>query len=174
MTLPNTKRLTFNRFSENDANLLFQLNGDPEVMRYITLGKPMTLDEVKIRSIPRIMKSYSHGKEFGIFPAYLIDSGRFIGWFQFEPDTKLENAVEIGWRLKKEFWGQGYATEGARFLVEKGIQMKKLIVARAMSENAASIRVMEKAGLQFAEEFWGDYEPRSEKPTVLFELKPNG
>ena len=49
--------------------------------------------------------------------------------------------------------------------------MNQKIVARAMSENKESIRVMEKAGLKFVEEFWGDYEPRSGNPDVLYELK---
>ncbi len=172
MALPNTKRLTFGKFSENDADLLFQLNGDSNVMKYITLGKPMTLEKVKTKSIPRIMKSYTYGNDFGIFPAYLIETGEYIGWFQFEPDHELDNTIEIGWRLKKEFWGNGYATEGARALVVKGIQMKKIIVARAMSENMASIRVMEKAGLKFVKEFWYDYEPRSGEPDVLYKLIP--
>ena len=50
--------------------------------------------------------------------------------------------------------------------------MGKLIVARAMIENKASIRVMVKAGLKFAEEFWGDYEPHSGRPDVRYELLP--
>ena len=49
--------------------------------------------------------------------------------------------------------------------------MGKLIVARAMIDNKASIRVMEKAGLKFAENFWGEYEPHSDKPDVRYELK---
>ena len=171
MTFPNTKRLTFGEFSKEDAELLFQLNGNPDVMKYITLGKPMTLSEVKTRSIPRIMKSYTYEKDFGIFPARLIESGDYIGWFQFEPDHEIESAIEIGWRLKKEYWGNGYATEGAKLLVEMGKQMNRKIVARAMSENKESIRVMEKAGLKFVEEFWDDYEPRSSNPDVLYELK---
>ena len=50
--------------------------------------------------------------------------------------------------------------------------MDKLIVARAMIDNIASIRVMEKAGLKFSEEFWGDYEPHSDRPDVRYELLP--
>jgi len=57
-------------------------------------------------------------------------------------------------------------------LVEDGLKMNKMIGAKAMSENKASIRIMEKAGLNFAEEFWGDYEPHSKNPDVCYELKP--
>jgi len=171
MTFPNTKRLTFGEFSKEDAELLFQLNGNPDVMKYITLGKLMTLSEVKTKSIPRILQSYSHGDEYGIFPARLISTNEYIGWFQFEPDAERENTAEIGWRLKKEFWGNGYATEGAKLLVTLGRQLNTTIVARAMSENKASIRIMEKAGLKFVEEFWGDYEPHSGNPDVLYTIE---
>ena len=51
--------------------------------------------------------------------------------------------------MKKQYWGNGYATEVAIVLCELGIKMGKTIVARAMIENLASIRVMEKAGLKF-------------------------
>ena len=96
----------------------------------------------------------------------------YIGSFQFEPDKHISNAIEIGWRLKKEYWGNGYATEVACALVNKGIQLNKKIVARAMIENLASIRVMQKVGLKFAEEFWGDYKPHSGSPDVRYELSP--
>ena len=97
-----------------------------------------------------------------------INSDEYIGWFQFEQDKELKNAIEIGWRLKKQHWGNGYATEVAIALSEMGIEMGKTIVARAMIENLASIRVMEKAGLEFEKEFWGDYEPHSGSPDVLY------
>ena len=98
----------------------------------------------------------------------MINSDEYIGWFQFEKDKEFEDSIEIGWRLKKQYWGNGYATEVATVLCELGIKMGKTIVARAMIENLASIRVMEKAGLKFEKEFWGDYDPHSGSPDVLY------
>ena len=103
MILTNTKRLTFGRYSEYDLEYLFELNGDSDVMKYITLGRPMTIEEVKNKSIPKIMKAYTHGPDFGIFPAFLINDYQYIGSFQFEPDYEIKNVIEIGWRLKKSF-----------------------------------------------------------------------
>ena len=137
----------------DEADLLFQLDGDADVMKYITLGIPRTMDEVIEKSMPRILKSYQDKTDFGIFAAYLINSEKYIGWFQFEEDKEFEHSIEIGWRLKKQYWGNGYATEVATVLCDLGIKMGKTIVARAMIENLASIRVMEKAGLKFEKEF---------------------
>ena len=129
----------------DEADLLFQLDGDADVMKYITLGIPRTMDEVIEKSMPRVLQSYQDKSDFGIFAAYLINLGEYIGWFQFEKDKEFEDSIEIGWRLKKQYWGNGYATEVAIVLCELGIKMGKTIVARAMVENLASIRVMEKA-----------------------------
>ena len=120
-----------------EADLLFQLDGDADVMKYITLGIPRTMDEVIEKSMPRILKSYQDKTDFGIFAAYLISSDKYIGWFQFEKDKEFEDSIEIGWRLKKQYWGNGYATEVAIVLCELGIKMGKTIVARAMVENLA-------------------------------------
>ena len=164
-----TERIYLKRFREDDIDLLFQLDGDSDVMKYITLGVSRTMEEVIEKSMPRILKSYQEHSDFGIFAAYLKNSDEYIGWFQFEQDKELKNAIEIGWRIKKQLWGNGYATEVAIALSEMGIEMGKTIVARAMIENLASIRVMEKAGLEFEKEFWGDYEPHSGNPDVLYQ-----
>jgi RimJ/RimL family protein N-acetyltransferase len=154
----------------DEADLLFQLDGDPDVMKYITLGIPRTMNEVIKESMPRILNSYQDKSGFGIFAAYLINSEKYIGWFQFEKDKEFDDSIEIGWRLKKQYWGNGYATEVATLLCKLGKKMGKTIVARAMIENLASIRVMEKAGLKFEKEFWGDYDPHSGSPDVLYKI----
>jgi len=173
MKIPlSTKKIILKKFNKNDVDLLFQIDSDPRVMKFITLGIPRTFEDIKNISLPRILNSYKNGQEFGLFAAYVKKTDDFIGWFQFEQDKDIDNAIEIGWRLKRDCWGNGYATEVAIALVEDGLKMNKMIGVKAMSENKASIRVMEKAGLNFAEEFWGDYEPHSENPDVRYELKP--
>ena len=118
--------------------------------------------------MPKIIDYYQKNPGFGIFPAYLNNSNEYIGWFQFMKDKEFKNAIEIGWRLKKEHWGNGYATEVAIGLRKTGIELGKIVVARAMIENIASIKVMKKAGLKFGNLFWGDYEPYSGNPDVLY------
>ena len=170
-----TRRIRLRKFTNNDINLIYQLDGDADVMRYITLGVPKSIKETKEYFHKRILTSYSDENNFGIFAAFLIKNNEFIGWFLFEKDKEvhpnlhnIKNAIEIGWRLRKEYWGRGYATEMAIELVETAKKMKRSVVAHTMIENQASIRVMEKAGLSFVKEFWGNYEPHSNKPDVLY------
>ena len=165
-----TERIELKKFSKNDINLLYDLDGDSDVMKYLTLGKAKTIDEVKKESMPRILKSYTNGINYGIFSAFLKCNNMYIGWFQFEQDKYIADAIEVGWRLKKEHWGNGYATEVGLSLVKKAKELNKKVVARAMKNNQASTRVMEKIGLKFVEEFWGDYKPHSGTPDVLYEL----
>lgn len=165
-----TERIELKKFSKSDIGLIYELDGDSDVMRYLSLGKPKTLDEVTKESMPRILKSYTNGHNYGIFAAYLKSNNTYIGWFQFEKDNDVKNAIEVGWRLKKEHWNNGYATEVGLSLVRKAKQLNKKIVARAMIGNKPSIRVMEKIGLRFVKEFWADYEPHSGAPDVLYEL----
>ena len=144
-----TRRIHLSRFRQEQVDFLFQLNGGPEEMKYITLGKQLTFEEVKSKSIPRIMQSYNYGEEFGIFSAYLNHTEHYIGWFQFEPDQEMNDAIEIGWRLKREFWGHGYATEAGRQVAhhvffDLGIPD---LTALIHPLNAASARVAEKVGL---------------------------
>ena len=93
-----------------------------------------------------------------------------IDWEQLVEDQFPEGDVEIGYFLKRTVWGNGYATEVGLSLVKKAKELNKKVVARTMIDNKASIRVMEKIGLKFVEEFWGDYKPHSGTPDVLYEL----
>ena len=97
-----TERIYLERFREDDTDLLFQLDGDADVMKYITLGVSRTIEEVIEKSMPRILKSYQENSDFGIFAAYLNNSDKYIGWFQFEKDKEFKDAIEIGWRLKNQ------------------------------------------------------------------------
>ena len=85
----NTKRIRLRKFTSNDVNLIYQLDGDTDVMRYITLGVPKTIKEAKEYLNKRILESYSSENDFGIFAAFLITNNEFIGWFLFEKDKEV-------------------------------------------------------------------------------------
>jgi RimJ/RimL family protein N-acetyltransferase len=87
-------------------------------------------------------------------------SGRFIGWFSLNYVPKTVE-VEVGYRLLPHAWGRGFATEGARALVSHGFETLGLyrIIGLTHPDNAASQRVLQKAGLRDAG--WGRYYDRN-------------
>ena len=150
----NTERMILRRFTEADADLLIALDADPEVMRHITAGRPTAPDEIRQQWLPQVIQQYEREQGLGFWAAIRRHDREFLGWFHLRP-TGQRDQLEIGYRLKRSAWGQGYATEGCRGLVHKALfeQGARQVVASALTANAASIRVMEKAGMKFQTTF---------------------
>ena len=150
-----TERLFLRRFTLDDAPLLYELDSDPEVMRYISKGKPTPLEKYIHKVLPRWLRYYETSDHLGYWAAHERASGDFTGWFHLRPDRIEEEAMDLGYRLRRRFWGRGYATEGSRALVEKAFTEWDIdrVVAHALTGNAASHRVMEKCGLRFEGRF---------------------
>lgn len=138
-----------------DIDDLARLDSDPEVMRYIADGRTASREDVE-RSIPRVMRTYALWPGLGTWYAARRDSGAFIGWFTFKYVPKTVE-VEVGYRLLRDAWGQGFATEGATACVRHGFESLGLyrIIGVTHPENVASQRVLLKAGLRDAG--WGRY-----------------
>lgn len=160
-----TQELILRQFTEQDADNLFLLDSDPEVMRFINGGKPTESEVIKKQGLPRLLEYYQKYKNFGFWATIEKSSNEFIGWFHFYPAIENKFAVELqlvnnheialGYRLRKSSWGKGYATEASQALVSKGFADLNVqrVVAWALTANKGSIRVMEKAGLKFEKEF---------------------
>ncbi len=181
-----TERLILRQFTESDAENLFELDSDREVIRFANLGiikggEPIDTDYETIRNktLPRLLAYYQKYEGYGFWAAIEKSSNEFIGWFQFRPalDSPFNvasglydnNDIELGYRLRKVSWGKGYATEGAKALVLKGFSElgTQRVVSSALAENRASSRVMEKAGLKF----WQKYiHPEIEPEVVVYAL----
>jgi len=150
-----TLRLDFREFVATDVPDVRRLDRDPEVMRFISDGKPSTKAQVeaRMRVIPRVYRLYPG---LGTWRASRRDSGAFVGWFSLKyiPDTV---EVEVGYRLLRSAWGKGFATEGARELVRYGFDSVGLhrIIGITHPDNLASQRVLMKVGL--AEAGFGRY-----------------
>ena len=150
-----TDRLVLRRFTRDDVDNLVELDGDREVMRYITGGRTTPREEIQNEVLPAFLDYESH-PGFGFWAAVERSTGQFIGWFHLRLDVGAQpGEVELGYRLRRSAWGAGYATEGSRALIEKGFAElgAERIVASTMVVNVASRRVMEKAGLRFARAF---------------------
>jgi RimJ/RimL family protein N-acetyltransferase len=151
-----TEHLVLRRFTEDDVDELVALDGDPEVMRYVTGGRPTSREEIETEVLPAFLGYYERYAGFGFWAVVEKSSGEVIGWFHFRPEHSDRPAdVELGYRLRRSAWGKGYATEGSRALVEKGFAELgvKRVYATTMVVNVASRRVMEKAGQRFVRAF---------------------
>jgi ribosomal-protein-alanine N-acetyltransferase len=143
-----TPRLFLRRFTEADAPLIYRLNSDPEVVKYV--HEPLL--EIEEQAADILIKN--------ILPQYKINLGRwaihtktdyeFIGWcgLKYIEETGI---IDLGYRLLKTAWGKGYATEAAQYTLIYGLRdLKiKLITGMAHVENIASIKVLEKSGMKF-------------------------
>jgi RimJ/RimL family protein N-acetyltransferase len=160
-----TERLLLSRFTESDVANLRDLDGDPEVMRFVNGGRPVPRDVIRDETLPRFLRAYERFEGFGVWATIERSTGEFVGWFEFYPrkDGSPEE-VELGYRLRKFAWGKGYATEGSRALIRKGFTELGVqrVVAETMAVNAASRRVMEKSGLTYVRTFHQEWPERIE------------
>ncbi len=151
-----TERLALRRFTEDDVDNLFELNSDPEVMLYINGGKPTPREEILDEIIPFHLAFYDQFDGFGTWAAESSTSGQFLGWFHFRPGPGKDiKNIDLGYRLRRDSWNKGYATEGSRALISTGFSGLGVerIFAHTMTVNTASRRVMEKCGLAFVRTF---------------------
>jgi RimJ/RimL family protein N-acetyltransferase len=150
-----TDRLYLRRFGPGDAHLFFELDSDPEVMRFISRGEPTSLEKIEKEILPRVLGYYTHDPPQGCWAAHLLDGDEFMGWFHLRADRIEPGEIELGYRLRRSAWGRGLATEGSRALVRQAFTSwgYPKVCARTLVNNRASQRVMEKAGLHFEREF---------------------
>ncbi len=171
-----TERLVLRRFTDDDADHLFELDNDPEVMRFINGGRPTSRETIRAQTLPRLLHVYPCFDLPGYWVAQENRTGTFLGWFEFRPlDEHSAAVVELGYRLTRAAWGGGYATEGSRALIRKGFTVLGVerVTASTMAVNTRSRRVMEKAGLKFLRTFVGDWPEAiegSEHGEVEYEL----
>jgi RimJ/RimL family protein N-acetyltransferase len=101
-----------------------------------------------------------------------VASGELVGQVGLQPaEVEGEPVVEVGWSIAPERWGEGLATEAARASIDWGFERIGLdeIVSFAMIENGASIRVMEKLGMDYDRDFM-----RAGFPHALYRLRAPG
>jgi RimJ/RimL family protein N-acetyltransferase len=169
-----TDRLILRDITEADAELLFDLDSDPEVMRYLGPRPATDVDSYRDRTrtvyVPQQLHPW-HGVRIVLDRA----SGEFLGWVFIRPATAARHARELGWmrsdevevgyRYRRSAWGRGIATEAAMPLVHLalGDSATTAVVACALAGNAGSLRVLEKLGLERVGEVML---PETSEPTV--------
>lgn len=143
-----TERLSLVPLAMKHIDNLADLDSDPEVMHFITDGVPRDRKHQE-EAVPRVIKYMEENPGLGLWVAFLRDTDEFMGWYILKhlPD---DGEVEVGFRLKKKFWGNGYSTEAGKKLIQHGFETVglKRIAAIVRPDNLASQAVIKKIGLK--------------------------
>lgn len=143
-----SERLGFRPWAKADLEEFAAMNADSEVMEYFP--KPLSREE-SAEFLERLLAHYdTHG--YCYFATELLETGEllgFVGLAYQTYDADFTPAVDIGWRLKKEFWGKAYATEGAKRCLKYAFEELELeqVISTCPLVNKRSERVMKKIGM---------------------------
>lgn len=159
-----TLRLGFRPLTHEDEQEIVAMNQDPKVMHFFPDVMSVTQSQAYIE------KSMVHFNTYGYsnYAVELKETNMFIGvmgLLRIGFDHELKGQVEIGWRLKKEYWHQGYAIEGARALLDYATQFGiKEVYSFTAKVNLPSKQVMKRIGMTYVTDF---LHPNVEETSVL-------
>lgn len=140
-----TKRLKLRQWKESDLPLFATMNADPVVMEYY----PSILSETESNAMANKLKEFISERSWGFWAAETKKEKQFIGFVGLHKptyDLPVTPCVEIGWRLGKEYWGKGYATEAGRESLRFAFEALKLseVYSFTSVSNIRSRSVMER------------------------------
>lgn len=149
-----TDRIGFSLWNKEDNSLAEMLWGEPEVTRYICASGKFTKEEIQ----RRLEKEMRQQKEYGVqyWPVFDLADQELIGCCGLRPylDETGDDVLvyEIGFHLRKEYWGLGYASEAARAAIAYAFRRQKAdqIFAGHHPENEASGRLLKRLGFSYA------------------------
>ncbi len=144
-----SERLGFRNWSYQDLDEFAAMNADEEVMKHF----PNSLNRAESKEfIDRLLAHYDKWG-FNYFAVELLDSGELIGFIGLayqSYESEFTPSVDLGWRLKKNAWGKGYATEGAKSCMQFAFNELNInrLIATCTQKNIISEKVMQKIGMQ--------------------------
>lgn len=144
-----SERLGFRCWQMADVAVMAAINADPVVMEYFPAVK--TYEET-VAFIERMQQEYAE-KGYCYFAVDRLEDGALIGFIGLSDQTfeaSFTPCTDVGWRLGREYWSNGYATEGARQCLQYGFDELRIarIYAIAPQANARSEQVMQRVGMQ--------------------------
>jgi ribosomal-protein-alanine N-acetyltransferase len=142
--------LLLRRWRDSDREPFAALNADPRVMEHFA----STLTRAESDAMVDRIEAAFENDGFGLWAVELVATGDFAGFVGLSIPTfeaHFTPAVEVGWRLAREHWGHGYATEAARAALAYGFDVAALeeIVSFTVPQNLRSRRVMERIGMTY-------------------------
>jgi RimJ/RimL family protein N-acetyltransferase len=143
-----TDRLVMRRWRDDDREPFAALNADPYTMRFF----PSTLDRAASDSLVDRLEERFESQGFGLWALEIADTGQFIGFTGLNPmpdDVPGAGGMEVGWRLAREAWHHGYATEAARAALDVAFGHLEMTTIYSMTAvlNEPSQAVMRRLGL---------------------------
>jgi len=152
-----TERLIIREIVSTDVDVMLELHADPEVHIYLG-NKTITSEEEIMKAIHSLGQQY---KDFGVGRWAMINkkTNEFIGWtgieFVRKETNNHRNFYDLGYRLLKKFWGQGFATESAFASVDYAFDQLNATEIYGMADiaNDGSNKILKKVGLKFIEIF---------------------
>jgi len=157
-----TPRLTLRCYREDDLPAYSALNVDPEVVEF--LGGPQTPEYT--REIAEWANGLFEREGIGLLAVERTSDGVFLGMCGLHHLGSFPGDIEVAWRLAREHWGHGYATEAAIAWLEHGFEVMKLprVISVADPPNVRSVAVMKRLGMTF------DHETRITEEGMEFDV----
>ena len=160
-----TERIGFSTWTEDDVDFAETLWGDHEVTKLICASGIFTKEEIA----KRLKTEIGNGAEYGVqyWPIFALDTNELIGCCGLRP--RKEKEYEIGFHLRPEFWGMGYAKEAAEAVIAYAFTVLKAekLFAGHNPKNLASQKVLAKLGFAYiGDEYYeptGLYHPSYER-----------
>ncbi|MDI6027944.1 GNAT family N-acetyltransferase [Corticibacterium sp. UT-5YL-CI-8] len=159
MTVLRTERLILRNWQDRDRPFFHRLNSDDTIMEFFAMRR----DRAASDEVMDTISAYIAENGFGFMAAELVATGECIGFIGINR-TKIEpfvprGTLEIGWRLAPEYWGKGYATEGAKALLDYAFETlgEEEVVSFAVWNNVRSTSVMERLGMEHVEDGFFDH-----------------
>jgi len=171
-------RLSYQLIDESDSEFLFQLDQDPDVMRYINGGVTTTREDIIDKFIPRLNAYKNAEKGLGLWKVSITETHQAIGWvlarpMEFFSDNPSWHDIELGWRFMQSSWGKGYASEAAKQVQQTLAKQSgnKFFSATALQDNAGSIAVMKKIGMQYVKSYIHSDSQLGDIAAVLYSME---
>lgn len=176
MEIANSSRLKYRLMDSNDAAPLFQLDQDPQVMKFINGGKISTKETITTILIPR-MESYRDPRQgWGLWHISISTTNEYIGWVLVRPMNFFSNNpefdnLELGWRFYQSSWGKGYASEAAKHIKNHLAKNKKYKKFSAIADknNLGSIGVMKNLDMSYIKTYFHK-DPLFETHVVYYQI----
>ncbi|AFY42803.1 GNAT family N-acetyltransferase [Nostoc sp. PCC 7107] len=151
-----TQRLTLRGFCEEDLDVYADMCAHPEVMRYVGMGQPLSRGE-SWRNMAMIIGHWQL-RGYGLWAVEESQTSEMIGRIGcWQPEGWP--GLEIGWSLRRDYWGYGFATEAATAAMNYAFNQlqRSQIISLIHPQNVASVRVAQKLGekLQGTTEIFG-------------------